>query len=47
MNAKEYMKMLGEINEDFGKEIVNDCLEDNMDEEDDKLIKDSDKDKIE
>jgi hypothetical protein len=44
MNAKEYIKKLGEINEDFVKEIGNDCLEDNMDEEDDKLIKDNDKD---
>ena len=42
MNAKEYMKKLGEINQDFNKEIGNDCLED--DEEDDKLIKDNDKD---
>ena len=45
MNAKEYMKKLGEINQDFGKEIGNDCLEDNNDDEDDKLIKDNDKDK--
>ena len=42
MNAKEYMKKLGKIDLNFDKEIGNDCLEDN--DEDDKLIKDNDKD---
>ena len=55
MNAKEYMKQLREINDEFSKEIGKDCLDDEMEEEDDKLIKNSenkkkgnnDKEKIE
>ena len=42
MNAKEYMKQLREINDEFSKEIGKDCLDDEMEEEDDKLIKNSD-----
>ena len=42
MNAKEYMKQLREINDEFSKEIGKDCLDDELEEEDDKLIKNSD-----
>ena len=42
MNAKEYMKQLREINDEFSKEIGKDCLDDETEEEDDKLIKNSD-----
>ena len=42
MNAKQYMKKLEEINNDFSKEIGNDCLDDEVEDEDDKLIKDND-----
>ena len=47
MNAKEYMKQLREINDEFSKEIGKDCLDDELEEEDDKLIKNNDKEKIE